>query len=406
MWGSGCATYALHPGELASIGRHPDCEIVVPLRSVSRRHACLSVTMTGVADDRLATIEDVGGRGGIRVRGQRIAPNRPFPVFAGDVIEINGVMCVLHAPGRDGGPSHGPFARPVAARPSPDDPAEDVQRLIESVAFSDLGVLLLGESGVGKSFHAHAIHSRSGRSNRPLLRIDCTSDSESDFTKELFAPGGVLERASDGTAFLHDVDELPLGIQDKLLAAIEARQVGARFIASSRRDLFARAAAGAFRLELLQHLSGIALVIAPLRERSADIPGLARAFLAEAAERVGNPRPHRLSSEALGVLVRHGFRGNVRELKTTMELAFQLAGPRFIGPEHLRFDASPGSRSSDVLPAQLATTRRFAPISPTEPPTTATEEIPVVVIPPTPRVVTASKPPPLKPPRAPRKRSR
>ncbi|MDF2695165.1 MAG: Response regulator of zinc sigma-54-dependent two-component system [Labilithrix sp.] len=385
LWENGSATYFLRPNERVMLGRHSECEVVIDLPSVSRRHARL----TG-ADPRtgqLAALEDLGGMNGVRVRGQRIPVNQRMNVGPGDVIELGGAIVVLHPPRESHAPSAGAIARAAGHRPADEDPMKAVERLIEVVAGSDLGVLLLGETGVGKTFAAEAIHARSPRANGPLLRLNCAALPEALLEGELFgyergaftgavqAKAGLLESAAGGTVLLDEIGEMPLATQAKLLTVIETREVlrlgslrprplDVRYVAATHRDLLARSAEGTFRLDLYYRLNGISIMIPPLRERRMEIPRFASRFLAEAAMRAGRRPPH-LSNEALGLLVHHPFHGNIRELRNTMERAFVLAVGGFIGPEHLLFEAPPPGAPPAPVEAHLRSTRRLGP--PTEP---------------------------------------
>ncbi|MBX3205970.1 MAG: sigma 54-interacting transcriptional regulator [Labilithrix sp.] len=381
LWETGSATYFLRPGEQVKLGRHSDCEVVIGLPTVSRRHAQLTGARPHEAPraGRLATIEDIGGMNGVRVRGQRIPLNQAVPVGIGDVIELGGAIVVLHPPRDAGAPSAGAIARAAAHRPAGDDPMKAVDRLIDVVAGSDLGVLLLGETGVGKTFAAEAIHARSARANGPLRRLDCAALPEALLEAELFgdergaaqAKAGLLESAAGGTVLLEEIGAMPLATQAKLLTVLETREIlrlgsleprtlDVRFVAATSRDLLARSAEGAFRLDLYYRLNGICIAIPPLRERTGEIPRFATRFLAEAAMRAGRVAP-RLSNEALGVLVHHPFPGNIRELRNAMERAVGLASGGFLGPEHLIFETHTAAPPSLALPP----TRRFRP--PTEP---------------------------------------
>lgn len=422
LWETGSATYLLKPYEQVNLGRHADCEIVIDLQNVSRRHARL--TGAAAAAGELATVEDIGGMNGVRVRGQKLPLNVPTPVGAGDVIEIGGAIVVLHPPRSRaaGSPSAGAIARAAAHRAASEDPMKAVERLIDVVAQSDLGVLLLGETGVGKSYAAEAIHARSPRAGGPLLRLSCASLPEELLDRELFgyeqgavagamnAKPGLLESAAGGTVLLDEVGELPRALQAKLVTAIDKREVtrigdvaptrplDVRFVATTSRDLLPRSIDGTFRLDLYYRLNGISIVIPPLRERTGEIPRFAAKFLAEAAVKLGKATP-RLSNEALGVLVHHPFVGNIRELRNTMDRACVLVRGSFVGPEHLVFEATPGAPGAPIstpnliasstpssVPFAGGSTARFAPIAPTEPPDapTTTDAPPPVVIPVTP----------------------
>ncbi len=357
LWEGGSASYFLRPNAAVTLGRHSECELVIDLPSVSRRHARLYGGDT-------PHIEDLGGMNGVRVRGQRIpSQGARVPIRPGDVVELGGAIVIVH-PGRDArAPAAGAMARADPYRVDADDPMRAVEQLIDLVARSDLGVLLLGETGVGKTVAAEAIHARSLRARGPLLRLNCAALPEALLEGELFgyergaftgatsAKAGLLETASSGTVLLDEIGEMPLATQAKLLTVIESREVqrlgslkptriDVRFLAATNRDLLARAGEGQFRLDLYYRLNGISIVIPPLRERTREIPSFATRFLEEAAAKVRRRAP-RLSSEALGVLIRHPFFGNIRELRNTMERAFVLATGGVVGPEHLVFEAPP-----------------------------------------------------------------
>jgi pSer/pThr/pTyr-binding forkhead associated (FHA) protein len=191
--------------------------------------------------------------------------------------------------------------------------------LIERIAAGDINVLIVGETGVGKEVLAHTVHRRSRRAAAPMLCINCAALAGSLLESELFghekgaftdaveAKAGLLESADKGTLFLDEIGEVSLEVQAKLLRVLEEREVrrlGAvrsrvidvRFIAATNRDLKLDIDAGRFRRDLHYRLNGITLSIPPLRERADEIEGLARAFVAQAAQTAGYrsvPRPER-----------------------------------------------------------------------------------------------------------------
>ncbi len=204
-------------------------------------------------------------------------------------------------------------------------------------------VLLLGESGTGKSALARRLHSAGPRAAGPFVEIDCPSIPEALFESELFghergaftgATGrkrGQIELAAGGTLFLDEVGELPLAVQPKLLRFIEQRRfrrVGGLedleadvvVVGATNRDLAADVAAGAFRQDLFHRLDVVSLHVPPLRERGDDVLAIAAHLAAGFAARSGRPAP-RLSPSAAHALRAHAFPGNVRELRNLIQRA-------------------------------------------------------------------------------------
>ncbi|HZO12474.1 MAG TPA: sigma 54-interacting transcriptional regulator [Polyangiaceae bacterium] len=234
---------------------------------------------------------------------------------------------------------------------------ERLYRLSERVAKGKINVLLLGETGVGKEVLAERIHRLSPRASKPLVRISCAAFPENLLESELFghergaftgadrAKPGLIESAHGGTVFLDEIGELPLALQPKLLRVLEERSVlrlgsleprpiDVRFIAATNRDLEAEVARERFRADLYFRLTGVTLVIPPLRERRSEIPTLARAFVAQAMSELGKDRGD-ISDEALELLTRYAWPGNLRELRNVAERAALLCGDDPITAEHL-----------------------------------------------------------------------
>ncbi len=198
------------------------------------------------------------------------------------------------------GPEDGADARGAIA--CVDESMRRVQALAERAAAGEINVLILGETGVGKEVLARAIHAASPRAARPMACINCAALSQSLLESELFghergaftgagqAKPGLLETAPGGTVFLDEVGELPPALQVKLLRVIEtrevlrvgsvrARKIDVRFIAATNRDLEAEVSRDGFRRDLYFRLNGMTLTIPPLRERPAELPLLAGAFV-------------------------------------------------------------------------------------------------------------------------------
>ena len=234
---------------------------------------------------------------------------------------------------------------------------ERLRALVERVAQSSINVLILGETGVGKGVLAKEIHQRSLRAARPLVGVNCAALTESLLEAELFgyekgaftgavqSKPGLLETADGGTVFLDELGEMPLPMQAKLLRVLEdremrrvgsvrARTIDVRFICATNRDLEAEGRRGAFRSDLFFRVNGIGLTVPPLRERVDEIEPLARSFAADAAQRSGRTTPD-ITPEALALLERHPWPGNIRELRNVIERAVLLCGEGPITPEHL-----------------------------------------------------------------------
>jgi DNA-binding NtrC family response regulator len=351
------------------IGRGKSADLRIDDASISRQHATLHV---GAALE----LEDLESANGTFVGRKRLSPRQRVAVHPGDVIELGAVMIVIQPGDSASAPrqalseapawSHEEEEEAPAARgPRPavviEDPAmQQLYRLVDRVAASDISVLLLGETGAGKEVMAEAIHSRSPRASKPLLRLNCAALAESLLESELFGyekgafagadqtKPGLLETAEGGTVLFDEIGEMPAALQAKLLRVLEERMVtrvgglrprpiDVRFISATHRDLGAEASRGRFRQDLFFRLNGISLVIPPLRERPAEIEALARSFLA-AARAPGAPEPT-LSPAAVAALKAHPWPGNVRELRNVMGRALVLSGGGTIEPEHLKLES-------------------------------------------------------------------
>jgi DNA-binding NtrC family response regulator len=222
-----------------------------------------------------------------------------------------------------------------------------VIRMAEKAAASNIPVLISGESGVGKELVARAIHGSGERRTRPFVAVNCGAMPENLVESILFGHEkgsftGATERhtgkfveASGGTLFLDEVGELPAAAQVKLLRAIqegEVEPVGARkpikvdvrIISATNRDLIADVKIGRFREDLFYRLHVFPIAVPPLRERPADIPALARHFLARFAAEEGK-RIRVIAPEALRLLTAFPWPGNIRQLENTLFRAVVLA---------------------------------------------------------------------------------
>jgi formate hydrogenlyase transcriptional activator len=226
----------------------------------------------------------------------------------------------------------------------------ELLRRVDQVAPADSSVLIYGETGTGKELIARAIHDRSTRKNRPLVKVNCSAISAGLVESELFghvkgAFTGAFERrigrfelADGGTIFLDEVGELPLETQVKLLRVLQEREfepvgsnrsvrVDVRIIAATNRNLQESISAGSFRSDLYYRLNVFPLEVPPLRERRSDIPQLAMFFLTRYSRNLGK-RMQGISAAATERLKSYSWPGNVRELQNVIERALILChGP-------------------------------------------------------------------------------
>jgi len=212
---------------------------------------------------------------------------------------------------------------------------------IEKVAPYKTNVLITGESGTGKELVARTIHHLGPRRDRPWVAINCSAIPRDLMESELFGyvkgafTGaaqtrlGRLEQAQGGTLFLDEIGDLDLALQTKMLRVLQEREfspvgsdqvrkVDVRIMAATNRDLKEMVRAGRFREDLFYRLDVYSIVVPPLRDRREDVPLLAQAFLNELAADTDKP-VHAISPEALEVLTRYNWPGNIRELHNAIE---------------------------------------------------------------------------------------
>jgi two-component system, NtrC family, response regulator len=213
--------------------------------------------------------------------------------------------------------------------------------LARRVAATDTTVLLLGETGSGKEVFAQAIHYESNRKSKPFIALNCSAFPKDLLESELFghAEGaftgatkvkrGLLEEAQDGTLFLDEIGEMHLDLQAKFLRVVEARefyrvgetkprQINARLIAATNRQLEKEVEAGHFRQDLFYRLSVFTINIPSLRERKEDIEFLAQHFVNDFSPKISN-RIIKMTGGFVKALEQHSWKGNIRELKNVIE---------------------------------------------------------------------------------------
>lgn len=229
---------------------------------------------------------------------------------------------------------------------------QEIFELIENISSIDSTVLITGQTGTGKELVARAIHFNSTRKDGPFVPVDCGALPESLLESELFGhekgaftgatklKRGRFERAHGGTLLLDEIGNATLGIQQKLLRAIQEERIerlggespikiDVRIIAASNQDLEQGVRDGRFRQDLFYRLNVIPIHIPPLRERQEDIPLLASHFIKAFSKKI-NRKVTGLSEACLGKMIRYTWPGNVRELENLIERAVATTRERII----------------------------------------------------------------------------
>ncbi len=217
------------------------------------------------------------------------------------------------------------------------DKMQEVFDLVKSVADSDSTIIINGETGTGKGLIARAIHENSYRKNKPFVQINCGAIPENLLESELFGhvrgaftgatspKAGKFELADGGTIFLDEIGDMSADLQVKILRALEEKEfeqvggsktikVDVRIIAATHRDLEREVQEGNFREDLFYRLYVIPITLAPLRKRKSDIPFLLSHFM-EQFNKKNNKKMEGVSEEAMEIIMRYPWWGNVRELK-------------------------------------------------------------------------------------------
>lgn len=265
----------------------------------------------------------------------------------------------------------------------------ELARQVQVLANSDTTVLLSGETGTGKGFVAHLLHSLSPRASQPFVEINGAGLSAAFLDSEMFGhekgaftdareqKRGLFELAHGGTFFLDEVGDVALELQPKLLKVLERQrfrrlggtreiEVDVRLIAATNADLDRSVRAGRFREDLFYRLNVLPLRLPPLRERGREeIADLAVRTLLDLRRRLGRG-PARLSADALEVLVQYGWPGNIREMRNVLERVLLLAAgaeeilPAHLPPEMAGTGAGSGSGTPDTMSLQEVERRHIA----------------------------------------------
>jgi DNA-binding NtrC family response regulator len=274
------------------------------------------------------------------------------------------------------------ITKPPAARPAVRFPhlvgtsnaMNEVLWRIAKVAEADTNVAIYGESGTGKELVARAIHYSGRRANHPLIVLDCAAIPEGLMESEMFGHvkgsftsavsdrEGVFQLADGGTLLLDEVGELSLALQAKLLRVIQCREfrkvggkhpikVDVRIVAATNKDLKAMVAEGKFREDLFYRLDVIPLLLPALRQRKEDIPLLVDHFI-QKFNRNNKKQIRGVSSRTMGVLLRYGWPGNIRELENCIERAAVMSDGDILDVTDLTQILRPAGNSAPLPPSE------------------------------------------------------
>jgi DNA-binding NtrC family response regulator len=226
-------------------------------------------------------------------------------------------------------------------------PMQEIDELINAMAPSDANALIVGESGVGKEVIANAIHARSRRAGKPMVKLNCAAFPQTMIEGELFGYvkgaftgamqdfPGMIAAADSGTLFLDEISDMPAELQTRFLRVLQEREyrpLGStqtmkadfRAIASSNRPVAQALSENRLRSDLYYRLNTFQIEVPPLRKRKQDIPPLIAAFVKQFAQQLGKSEPD-ISPEAFQKLLDYSWPGNVRELQNAIEYSVVLA---------------------------------------------------------------------------------
>jgi DNA-binding NtrC family response regulator len=236
-------------------------------------------------------------------------------------------------------------------------PMHEIEELINAMAPSDANALIVGESGVGKEVIANAIHARSRRAGKPMVKLNCAAFPQTMIEGELFGYvkgaftgatqdfPGMIAAADGGTLFLDEISDMPAELQTRFLRVLQEREyrpLGStqtmkadfRAIASTNRPVAQALTENRLRSDLYYRLNTFQIEVPPLRKRRQDIPPLIAAFVKQFAQQLGKPEPD-ISPEAFQKLLDYSWPGNVRELQNAIEYAVVLARQGVISVKEL-----------------------------------------------------------------------
>jgi DNA-binding NtrC family response regulator len=347
----------VHEGDVCRIGTHASNDLVLDDPSVSRFHCRI------VPDAAGWRIEDSGSLNGTLLQELRILD----AVLPHDAVLTLGQTTIRIARAAAAGRELVPMMPTFGAITGTGRAMRKLFAMLEKVAASEINCFIHGESGTGKELVATELVQRGTRANKPFVVVDCGAISPNLVESELFGHVrgaftgadrdrlGAFEAADGGTVFLDEIGELPIGVQPKLLRALEQREirrvgetatrkVNVRVISATNRDLEREVNKGTFREDLYFRIAVITVRVPPLRDRPEDLPHLIRVFLTSLG---AVSSEHLFPPEVIDELSRHEWPGNVRELRNYVERSVVLQTARMSIPPSPSM--SGGARASENI---------------------------------------------------------
>ena len=332
----------VHEGDVCRIGTHASNDLVLDDPAVSRFHCRI------VPDAAGWRVEDSGSLNGTRLQELRVLD----AVLPAEAVLSLGQSVLRITASAPAGKTLVPMMPTFGTLTGTGRAMRKLFAVLEKVAASDINCFIYGENGTGKELVATEIVQRGPRANKPFVVVDCGAISPNLVESELFGHVrgaftgadrdrlGAFEAADGGTVFLDEIGELPIGVQPKLLRALEQREirrvgetatrkVNVRVISATNRDLEREVNKGTFREDLYFRIAVITVRVPALRDRPEDLPHLIRAFLTLLDAKDSE---HLFPPEVIEELARHEWPGNVRELRNYVERSIVLQTARMSLP--------------------------------------------------------------------------
>lgn len=350
--------------KIVKIGKKSDNDLVIGDKTVSRNH------MEIEAQDNGYLLRDLNSTNGTFINGLRVKEAFLTP---GDQITLGNSTLEFQA-----------FDEKVQMEPSKkttfgemvgkSKKMRQIFGILERISPTQATVIIQGETGTGKELVARAVHANSPRKDKPFVVFDCSAIAPNLIESELFGHmkgsftgaikdrKGAFEEANGGTIFLDEIGELTIDLQPKLLRALEQREVkrvgstqsiqlDVRVLCATNRNLKTEVEGGRFREDLYYRLSVVKIQLPPLRERSEDIPLIVEKILTHARYNKkpdGSYYASKVDDEALRILQRYQWPGNIRELNNILERAVSFSENGAVTANHLQFIFS--EMSADGVP--------------------------------------------------------